>query len=208
MRIIDPNRLLPNEEVLRDVISSHPLDHNLASHLDTVEVFLSERCEIPREMILPDLENRKARLGLGRLSQTSEDFRYILYHEFSHVADRANPEFKYSEERRESLSESERTAVMELWNLFIDARLNRAELFHLGDQPGGLTRKHGFIPNTLEGKLLRHAVMLENQGVSYESALKLTTACWNDPSDVWTYEEMIEWVRRNTGEDTASLDRS
>lgn len=198
MRIIDPNGLLPNERILRDVICNHPMDSNLANHLDTVEVFLSERCEIAHERIEPDIENRKVSLGLGRFSKNKANFRYILYHEFCHVADRLNPSFKYSEQLRASLSSSEQMAVMELWNLFIDARLNRHELFELGDQKPCSPKRHGLLLNGIQGKLQRHAVMLENQGVPYSEAMKLAGDCWNNPPEVWTYEEMVTWVRKNS----------
>jgi hypothetical protein len=159
-------------------------------------------------MIIPDLENRRGRLGLGRLSRESSDLTYILYHEFSHVADRINPRFKYSEERKAALSEHEQMAVMELWNFFIDARLNRAGVFQLIEQPACPTRKQGLIPNTIQGRLQLHAVLLETLGVRYELGLSLVTDFWNDPTEVWSYEEMIEWVKGNTGEQDSREDRA
>ena len=197
MIILDPNELLPKVAILHDVIDNHPLNSNLATYLDIVEVFLSEQCEIADERIEIDLENKMARLGLGRASKNKTYFKYILYHEFGHVADRANSDFEYSEQRRKSLSESEQIAVMELWNLYIDARLNHAGFFDIRAQPVCHSMKHGQLPNTIQGKLQSHAVMLENQGIPYERALRLVSDCWKNTPHIWTYEEMIAWVREN-----------
>ena len=161
MQIIDPHMLLPDKDVLQDVIHGHPLRSNLADYVDTVEIFLSERCEIPQECIESEADH-KVRLGLGRLSKNKPNFRYILYHEFTHVGDRSRPEFKYSEELKASLSDSERMAVMELWNLSIDARLNVVGLFDLGKPEVCYSKKHGWLPGTDQGKLQGHAVVLEN----------------------------------------------
>lgn len=207
MIILDPNELLPNVAILHDVIDNHPLNSNLATHLNIVEVFLSEHCdESPDVKIETNLENRMARLGLGRSSQNKTYFKYILYHEFGHVADRANPDFEYSERRRTSLSESEQIAVDELWNLFIDARLNHAGVFDLGALQECYSLKHGRLPNTIQGKLQSHAVMLENQGIPYKRALKLASGCWKSPPGMWTYEEMVAWVKENTGEQNTPAD--
>jgi len=107
MQIIDQNMLLPDNQVLQEVVQKHPLHPNLAGHVETVEVFLSECCEIPQECIEVEADY-KVRLGLGRFSKNKSNFRYILYHEFGHVADRSRPEFKYSEQLKASLSDSER----------------------------------------------------------------------------------------------------
>ena len=207
MQIIDPNMLLPDKQVLQDVVQKHPLHSNLAGHVETVEVFLSERFEIPHECIETEAADHKVRLGLGRSSINKTNFRYILYHEFGHVADRLRPEFKYSEQLKASLSDSEKMAVMELWNLSIDARLNMVGLFDLGILRDCYSKKHGWLPSTVQGKLQGHAVMLENQGIPYDTAMKLAEDCWSNPPHTWTYEQMIAWVKKNTGEPSGAPDR-
>lgn len=124
MKVIDPHRLVPDAVILVQVVETHPLRPRLSDIISTVEVYLSERHGIPAEQIETDLPNKRVRLGLGATSHEKSNFQYILYHEFSHTADRANPEFGYSDDRVLALTDSEQIAVMELWNLFIDSRLN------------------------------------------------------------------------------------
>jgi len=207
MQIIDPHMLLPDNQVLQDIVDRHPLHPDLAGWVDTVEVFLSERGEIPQECIETEVAH-KVRLGLGRLSKSKPNFRYILYHEFAHVADRSRLEFKYSEELKASLSSSERMAVMELWNLSIDARLNKAEVFELGKPQPCYSKKHGWLPGTIYGKLQGHAATLENHGISYEKAMEHAENWWISPPDTWSYEQMVSWVKKNSGEQGVPTDRS
>jgi len=149
MQIIDANMLLPDKQVLQLVVQKHPLHTNLAGHVETVEVFLSERCEIPQECIEVEATGHKVRLGLGRSSKNKPNLRYILYHEFGHVADRSRLEFNYSEQLKSSLSDSEKMAVMELWNLSIDTRLNMVGFFDLGTPRACFSKKHGYLPSTM-----------------------------------------------------------
>jgi len=208
MQIIDPNMLLPDKQVLQDVVQKHPLHSNLAGHVETVEIFLSERFGVPSERIETEAADHKVRLGLGRSYINKPNFfRYILYHEFGHVADRSRPEFKYSEQLKASLSDSEKMAVMELWNLSIDARLNMHGLFDLDTPRSTVSGKHGLLPSTVQGKLQGHAVMLENQGIPYDTAMKLAEDWWSNPPLAWTYEQMIAWVKKNTGEQGVAANR-
>jgi hypothetical protein len=208
VRIIDPDRLLPNEQFLREVISSHPLNSKLADHLDTVEVFLSEQYGMANEQIETYLEDRKARLGLGRSSKNKINFRCILYHEFTHFADRVDPAFSYSEDLKTSFGDPEQVALMDLWNVFIDSRLNKAGVFVLEERPPSFSQIHGWIPNTVEGKLQDHAVRLENVGVPYEKAMETMTDCWRNPPDNWSYEGMSDWLRCNIREQRLTPDET
>jgi len=207
MEIIDPHNLLPDTEMLLDIVQNHPLGSDLAVQVDTVEVFLSERCQIAYECVETEIASRGVRLGLGRSSKYKSNFRYILYHEFGHVVDRSDTLFGYSEEFKESLSESEKMAVMELWNVAIDARLNCVGLFELGTKTSCYTRKHGSLQNTVQGKLKGHAVMIENQGVSYDMAMQLLEGWWSNPAHVWSYADMISWVKKNGCQHATSPDQ-
>jgi hypothetical protein len=86
VKILDTEKLLPNPDLLQEVIDSHPFAPPLATVIDTVQVVVSERCGIPSEEINTDLPNRKAVLGLGRSSKDKSTFKFILFHELAHVA--------------------------------------------------------------------------------------------------------------------------
>jgi len=205
MMILDPEELLNGVDLVQEVLQNHPFSPPLTNVLDTVEVVVSEQCGVPTEQIETSLSERKVVLGLGHSSRNKSTFRYILFHEFGHVADRANPAFGYSEELKQSLSTPERITVMELWNVFIDSRLNVAGVFELADEPACYSMKHGWLPTGIEGKLLGHAVMMENQGIPYGQALKVVRECWDGrPPNMWSYQDMVKWVRHHRCEQSAA----
>lgn len=86
---------------------------------------------------------------------------------------------------------------MELWNVYIDARLERETLFDLGLVRPCVTRTHGVLPADMTGKLMGHAVTLESQGIQYEAAVDIVQKCWYRPSPSWTHDSMIGWVVKN-----------
>jgi hypothetical protein len=49
--------------------------------------------------------------------------------------------------------------------------------------------------------------VLENQGIPYDIAMKLAEDWWSNPLHAWTYEQMIAWVKKNTGEPSGAPDR-
>lgn len=68
--------------------------------------------------------NLKLLFGREDLSEDvldTEKLRTLLFHEFGHPLDRANPRFKFRE--TQALSGSQSTFVMSLWNTHIDGRL-------------------------------------------------------------------------------------
>jgi len=79
-------------------------------------------------------------------------------------------------------------------------------LFDLGTPQACYSKKHGWLPDTVQGKLQEHAVVLENQGVPYDKAMRLVEDWWNNPPDAWTYEQMIAWAK-NTAEPGGAPDR-
>lgn len=206
MKIIDPKHLLPSIECLQKVIDDHPFSPNLGTCIDTIKVVLSETCNLPKEIIETDLTKRRVTLGLGRSSKDKPDIKYILYHELGHVADRANPHFKYSEDTKRNLLQSEKSALMELWNLFIDARLHAVGLLELTAQQICYSKKHGRLPTGVEGKLEGHAVMLENQGIPFEHAMRVVNERWDTPTAMWTYGEMIKWVKEHSDNQPSTAD--
>lgn len=206
MKVLDPEGLLGGLDLVQEVLERHPFAPPLATVIDTVEVVVSEAYGIAAEQIRTDLAGRNATLGLGRSSSGTQAFRYVLFHEFGHVADRARPDFGYSDALDRSLSSRERVAVMELWNVFIDARLNAAGVFELGYQPPCCSRRHGRLPSGIEGKLQGHAVMMESQGVSYDQALEVVLRFWDRPESLWSFADMVLWVRDHAPEPAGRQD--
>ena len=201
MKIIDEQNLIPDKRILIQIISNHPFVSDLSNKLETVQIEISENHGIPKEMIQFDPSNTHVILGIGKGSHQKENFEYILYHEFGHAADRLNPGFEYSEKEKSLLSAKEKMGVMELWNTYIDSRLNESGLFKLGYQPPSTGKLNGKVvrfPEGLNGELLSHISILENCGLKHEKANKLVDDIWNNPRRVMTYKDMILSAKSGT----------
>jgi len=202
MKIVDNKDLIPDYNVLLKVIESHPLSKNLLGFINNLRIKLSERCGIADEKINLDMATNDVTLYIGKDTPSKSNYKYILYHEFSHIADKLNPDFKYSDELRDSLSETESTCVVELWNIYIDARLNDHNLFELGHQhaciatiDGQLTR----LPKGVEGKLMEHMATLERCGMDHNISKNLVEKVWQNPEAFISYEDLINIVSLNVG---------
>lgn len=199
MRIIDPQKLVPNESVINDVIASHPGSHAIKSAITSIIVR-----EADAESI--NLDGTTLTLYLQESSGRRENFRYVLYHEFYHIVDRLNLKFEYYDDIKHSLTPIEQLNLMELWNLFIDARLHKRGLFELDENDKGLygtvNGRLQKIPFTIEGKQLRHISFLASRGVV--DAEELVREIWANPPTVITYGTlaklaMVEEHRTTSG---------
>ena len=202
MKIIDEQDLIPKYDILDKIICNHPFATNLSGSIDTITICLSERYGIPREMIEFDTSNTHITLHVGKTTHSKDNFEYILYHEFGHAADRFNQDFKYSEKVKLQLSDREKIGVMELWNIYIDSRLNMSGLFKLGYQPAAIGTVNGKIqkfPKGIDGKLLSHISILESCGFIHKKANEVVYRIWNYPNTSMTYKDLILAVKENIG---------
>ena len=200
MRIDDPEHLIRDHDELYRVVSSHPLDGVLVNRIRTVFVRRSERCGIPQESI--DINDESVILRVGEATQHKSNYQFILYHEFSHIADRLRPEFRYSDDTKRKLTDSERICLMELWNLYINSRLKRVGLY----EPSRSTRI-GTLNGVVQkfradtgGELMAHMAILEREGFAYEEAKGLVADLWQRPEIPLTYVDIIEKVKKGLGE--------
>lgn len=196
MKIIDPDQILPDHDSLQRIANSHPLRPNLDQRIDTIVI-----CEIKPTLrsgpsIEFDNESRIGKLNLFQNNYKLDNFEYILFHEFSHVADRINPDFKYSDIKKESLSDTEKLIVMELWNVYIDARLNHHQLFRLGESDRNIryltNGKQQIAPFTIEGKLLLHISFVQSRG--FHRADSIIRDIWGTPNKFRSYDDLIRLV--------------
>lgn len=196
MILHDAEELIPNHDILRQVIAKHPLDQMLMTHIRSITVYRSERYGIAQEQINID-SNNDVTLGVGQATSQRRNYIFILYHEFSHIADRLRPAFQYSAQLKETLSSSERICLMEIWNEYINSRLNAFNLY----EPAGTNccgtlngRLLTFPPNT-EGELMAHMSTLEREGFLHAEAKKLVEMVWKSPEMQITYPDMIRTVK-------------
>ncbi len=108
-----------------------------------------------------------------------------------------NPKFAYSESERAALSESDNIMFREIWNLYIDARLNHYGHFRLTKiAMGGFCRIDGKLqrtPFSIEGKLLRHISCLRSGNI--DNADQIVRNIWEKPLIYRSYDDLINLIR-------------
>ena len=196
MKIIDPNNLIPDHGVIERVVKTHPFSSNLCRKIVALTL-ANDDSETGYPRIGFNNETLEAILYVAPNLYQLENFKYILYHELGHVADQLNPKFAYSESERAALSESENIMFREIWNLYIDARLNHYGHFRLTKiAMGGLCRIDGKLqrtPFSIEGKLLRHISFLRS--VNIDNADSIVKGIWENPIVFRSYNELISLIK-------------
>jgi len=196
MKIIDPENLIPYHSVLNRVVKTHPFSPNLYQQIHTITV-----SEDDSEIINPRISFNHETCGVT-LYVVSQLYRrnncdYILYHEFGHIADRLNPNFGYSDEKKSSLTDIEQYALMEVWNLYIDSRLNHYGLFQLGENDRSvyclINGRLQILPYSIEGRLLRYISSLRSSEV--KNADSMVKEIWKNPLAFRCYSELISLIK-------------
>lgn len=192
--IRDPEHILPQEEPLRQAIAKHPLHPNLGEWLDEVSVAVVER----GAKIEHDRNNRSAILHLARHMPQLPEYEYILLHELTHVGDRVDTWFQYRDDERRALEKMAHVKFVELWNVYIDARLNQHGKFVLGEQDKGvhcmINGRDQVAPYSIEGKLLCHISLLKSTGMP--EAEKTVREIWQCPDRRLTFGELIDLAKQ------------
>lgn len=194
MKIFDQEHLLPNEQPIHRAIEQHPLHPKLIEWIEEVQILVEERKNSAGVRIEYDRYLRSSVLYLTRDILELPEYEYILLHEFTHVGDRIDQQFGYSDELRYSLSDVAQLKLMELWNVHIDSRLNQHGLFKLGEQDKGIycmiNGKLQVAPYTIEGKLVRHISFLRSRGMP--EAEETIKKIWQFPYHIQTFSELFE----------------
>lgn len=194
MEIIDTHRLIPDHNVLKDAVETHPLCSCLFTKILNLTIELSEHYG---ECISFDPTNSNVTLYVERYTPDKINYKYILYHELAHAADRLNRNFGYSDEKKATLTEDQQTCVMELWNVYIAARLNQNNLYQIGHQSAALATIDGRLqrlPKGLQRELMLHIATLERCGFEHDKAEDIINRIWNYPQTKMTYDDMIRIV--------------
>jgi len=127
MDIYDPDGIFPDQDIIVTMLHSHPFFPGLDDEI----LFLTLGPPSKGEGPCIDIVDRNVSLKIHSPKIVDDVVRYILLHEFGHVADRLDPSFNYSHTERTSLPEQKMSNFIEIWNLYIDARLNHKGLFRL-----------------------------------------------------------------------------
>jgi hypothetical protein len=194
MTINDPEKLVRDCDMLRKLVATHPLAHGqLDAAIEALEVKRSNDPSIEY-----DIDRGTAILRLGPHVANLPEYEYILLHEFAHVADRIAPSFGYSDQKRNALDDCGQLKLMEIWNIYIDARLNYHGLFKLGKNDRDIyctiDGKLQKAPYSIEGKLQRHISFLRSRRMTQAEAT--VREIWGNPQKPRTYADLISLVKR------------
>ena len=195
MKIIDDKKLIPDaqKDTLIRIVKNHPSGKNLFDSINDLTIELSTGNS---EAIDFDISTRDATLYIFEQTATEDDFECTIHHEFFHVADRLSVRFKYSDEKKDLLTEDEKRCVWELWNLYVDTRLNDKGLLKIrrGSSALRIDGKLQIIRHrTIAIKLMESTNFLKQRGVS--GAENIVRKIWERPSSHLSYEDMINIVK-------------
>jgi hypothetical protein len=191
MQIHDLRNLVGQDLLLR-VTKHHPLYHDIASELGELTVREKSGQNIHIEMD----EDNNVTLHIQPILRPSRRDMFILYHEFGHVADRLNPSFGYSHQRRLRLSSAQESCFLTLWNVAIDTRLNQHGLFCL-PQSGDIELvvdniRYRLPKSDVNTYLLEAVANLSQRGVNRPGSL--VTSIWNHPDRFLTFSDLLDLV--------------
>ena len=193
MKIIDENNLIPDKNILIKIIKEHPLCKNLNDRIRNLTIKLSNECRIGLN------KNQDVTLFLTKNVSSQKNYEYILYHEFSHTCDKLNPEFKYTDKKRDALADIEKLKVMEIWNVYIDSRLDKLDLFRLKDEGYSLINgKLQMLPRNIKSYLMCRVNLLQTGEIGEINDAKIIIEdIWKNPTKFLSYDDMIDIVKLN-----------
>jgi len=186
-------RNLVDQELLWRALKHHPLYHDLASELRSLTIEEKTGPNVGVEMD----ENRRATLYIHPIIRPCERDRFILYHELGHLADRIDPGFGYRHQDRMRLTAYQERNFLELWNVYIDARLNQHGLFCLpreGQSAFVIDGRRYVLPkNDVNTYLLEAITNLTQRGMYRPGSL--VTTIWNNPHRQLSFDDLLDPVR-------------
>jgi len=199
-RITGTSDVLHGTELLKEVSTRHPFGEYARP---------IRRMELRRDENGPRIDLDAADNVVLRLSGwegESPNFRYILHHEFGHVYDRMDPVFQYSLEARLCLNEDRDKLeyVTDLWNTYIDGRLDRLGLFEFSRPPEKarcFSLGKNITIDSVESYIEAIACRYIRMGVPLEGLIELLKRVWSSPHGTLTYPFFFACYEKNcTGE--------
>lgn len=189
MQVLDFQNLL-HKGLLEKVTREHPFYPDLASSIKTLSVYEKDQKGIRIEMD----EERNVYLTIHPILRPGKRDAYILYHEFGHIADRLNPDFGYKHQQRLALSSMQEECFLQLWNVYIDTRLQEEGLFCLpagGEVEISVDGVRYRLPKSeVSTYLLEAAAHLTQRGVP--KAGSLVQSIWDNPQRRLTFQDLLD----------------
>jgi len=186
-------RNLVDQELLWRALKHHPLHRDLASELRSLTIEEKTGPNVGVEMD----EQRHATLYIHPIVRPGARDRFVLYHELGHIADRINPRFGYRHRDRMQLDAQQEKNFVELWNVYIDARLSHHGLFCLpqnGQSEFIIDGRRYVLPkNEINTYLLEAITHLTQRGMYRPGSL--VTTIWNNPHRLLGFDDLLDAVR-------------
>ncbi len=191
MKVFDPQNLI-DEWLLEIVTKHHPLYHDLGSELNLLTVHE----ENGQNIFIHLDEKNNVDLYIKPIIRPNLRDKFILYHEFAHIADRLNPYFRYDHSLRSTLSWTQEKNFLELWNIYIDTRLNKYGLFCL-PQSGQINIivdgvKYLLPRNDINSYLLEAIANLSQRG--FQKPGLIVTEIWKNPDRFLTFGDLMALI--------------
>lgn len=188
MNIYDPDGIFPDHEILVSVLHSHPFLPGLDRKIST----LTLRKPLDGEGPQVNVDENNVILTICTPDVIDDRIRYILFHEFGHIADRFDPSFEYSEQKRNDLPDTKHSNFMEIWNLYIDARLKYRGLYRLighHQSAMSLNGKLQLVDTSVETKLYDFENFLSKRG--FRDAFTVVKNIWENPLQSLTFPAIL-----------------
>jgi hypothetical protein len=122
------------------------------------------------------------------------NYRYILFHEFGHICDRLDPLFGYNLELRKELSREvnsdRKIFITDLWNVYIDGRLFKDDLFEFPKPPDKRIDPHCkklINIDTIDSYLEEISCRFGSMGFELNESQRLLNEVWNSGFGSLTY---------------------
>jgi hypothetical protein len=176
MDITDVENLVPDKTVLENIVKGHPLSQNLWNLIKNLTIELSTG---PSEHISFDMMTMNANLYLFKETASKPEYEFILYHEFSHIADKLNVEFKYSDIKWTGLKPQEQGAVGTLWDCYINSRLNERQLVPVWYANSDRENRIDYL-----------------ESCCFIDAERLFVEIWNNPGQILSFDDLIKKATR------------
>jgi len=134
-------------------------------------------------------------LYLSNSVKKRSNYRYILFHEFGHICDRLDSLFGYNLKLRNELNREgnsdRKTVITDLWNVYIDGRLFKADLFEF---PKPLSKpsysfycKKLINIDTIDSYIEEISCRFGSMGFDLNESQRLLNKVWNSGFGSLTY---------------------
>lgn len=194
MNIYDPDGIFSDHEILVSVLRSHPFLPGLDRKIST----LTLRRPLDGQGPQVNVAEKNVILTIYSPDVIDDRMEYILFHEFGHIADRFNPSFEYSETERNALPNSKFSNFIEIWNLYIDARLNFSGLYRLVGPPQSAVRLNGklqLVETSVETKLYDFENFLSKRG--FRDAITVVKNLWENPLQSLSFPAILKLLNEH-----------